>query len=180
VAKKVFVGHYMGGIPTVHATPKQVVLLIVDEDGVHLRGGFAGKDDLFSVPWEQVAALSAEGPDQVETRFTATRVALMGPFALAFKKDKKSDCFVVVELVDGEFLFQVRKKSQPELRADLAPWVRRPRGQKLPDPVAVPGGQAIDHGGERIRQLKDLAELRDQGVLTDEEFAVEKARVLGS
>ena len=30
-----------------------------------------------------------------------------------------------------------------------------------------------------IAQLKDLAELHAQGVLTDEEFAVQKARVLG-
>ncbi len=127
-----------------------------------------------------VTALSAEGPDQVQTRFTATRFALMGPFALAFKKDKKSDCFVVVESVEGEFLFQVRKKSQQELRSALAPWVGRTQGQVAPTPVAVQGGQASDHGDERIRQLKDLAELRDQGVLTDEEFAAEKARVLGS
>jgi hypothetical protein len=38
-----------------------------------------------------------------------------------------------------------------------------------PAPVADP-----------IQQLKDLAALRDQGVLTDEEFAAQKARILGS
>jgi Short C-terminal domain len=31
-----------------------------------------------------------------------------------------------------------------------------------------------------IQQLKDLAELKDQGVLTDEEFAAQKARILGT
>jgi hypothetical protein len=31
----------------------------------------------------------------------------------------------------------------------------------------------------RIQLLKDLAPLRDQGVLTDEEFEMQKARVLG-
>jgi putative oligomerization/nucleic acid binding protein len=31
-----------------------------------------------------------------------------------------------------------------------------------------------------IAQLKELAELRRQGVLTDEEFAAQKARLLGS
>jgi Short C-terminal domain len=36
-------------------------------------------------------------------------------------------------------------------------------------------------GGEsRVEQLKDLAALKDQGVLTEEEFAAEKARILGS
>jgi hypothetical protein len=31
-----------------------------------------------------------------------------------------------------------------------------------------------------IRQLKELAALRDQGVLTEEEFAAQKARILGA
>jgi Short C-terminal domain len=35
-------------------------------------------------------------------------------------------------------------------------------------------------GDDRVAQLKDLAALREQGVLTDEEFAAEKARVLAS
>ena len=30
-----------------------------------------------------------------------------------------------------------------------------------------------------IEQLKDLAQLHEQGVLTDEEFAAQKAKVLG-
>jgi Short C-terminal domain len=31
-----------------------------------------------------------------------------------------------------------------------------------------------------IQQLKDLASLKDQGTLTDEEFAAQKAKILGS
>ncbi|MDN5766299.1 MAG: SHOCT domain-containing protein [Humibacillus sp.] len=31
-----------------------------------------------------------------------------------------------------------------------------------------------------IEQLRGLGELRDQGILTEAEFAVQKARVLGS
>jgi hypothetical protein len=33
--------------------------------------------------------------------------------------------------------------------------------------------------GSRIAQLQQLAELKSQGVLTEEEFAAEKARILG-
>ena len=33
---------------------------------------------------------------------------------------------------------------------------------------------------EPIAQLKQLAELRDQGVLTEEEFAAQKAKLLGN
>jgi hypothetical protein len=34
-------------------------------------------------------------------------------------------------------------------------------------------------GEDRVQQLKDLAALKEQGVLTDAEFAAEKARILG-
>ena len=34
-------------------------------------------------------------------------------------------------------------------------------------------------GGDVVQQLKDLAELKNQGILTDEEFAAQKARILG-
>jgi hypothetical protein len=33
---------------------------------------------------------------------------------------------------------------------------------------------------DMVQQLKDLAELKDQGILTEEEFAAQKARILGS
>ena len=42
-----------------------------------------------------------------------------------------------------------------------------------PAPAAPAGG-----GEDRVQQLKDLAELKQQGVLSDEEFAAEKARIL--
>lgn len=35
-------------------------------------------------------------------------------------------------------------------------------------------------GDERIRQLRELGELKASGVLSDEEFQREKARILGS
>jgi hypothetical protein len=51
-----------------------------------------------------------------------------------------------------------------------------------PAPAAAPAAAApaASAGGEdRVSQLKDLADLKAQGVLTDEEFAAEKARILG-
>jgi putative oligomerization/nucleic acid binding protein len=50
-----------------------------------------------------------------------------------------------------------------------------PQEQYAPPPAA-PAAPAED----RVDQLKELAALKDQGVLTDEEFAAEKARVLAS
>lgn len=40
-----------------------------------------------------------------------------------------------------------------------------------PPPPAAPAGE------DRIAQLKDLADLKEQGILTDAEFAAETARI---
>jgi hypothetical protein len=45
-----------------------------------------------------------------------------------------------------------------------------------PPPPAAPAAGGTD----TITQLKELAELKRQGILTDEEFAAQKARILGS
>jgi hypothetical protein len=45
-----------------------------------------------------------------------------------------------------------------------------------PPPPAAPAAAAPDP----IQQLKDLGDLKAQGVLTDEEFAAAKAKILGS
>lgn len=42
-----------------------------------------------------------------------------------------------------------------------------------------PPAQAAAPAADPVQQLKDLAALRDQGVLTEEEFAQQKARILG-
>jgi Short C-terminal domain len=39
--------------------------------------------------------------------------------------------------------------------------------------------QAAAGGDDTIEQLKQLGELRDSGVLTEEEFAAQKAKILG-
>jgi hypothetical protein len=47
-----------------------------------------------------------------------------------------------------------------------------------PPPAAAPAAPAA--APSTIDQLKELAELKAQGVLTEEEFAAQKAKVLGS
>ena len=44
--------------------------------------------------------------------------------------------------------------------------------------AAPPQAPAAAPAPDPIRQLKDLAALHDQGVLTDEEFAAQKAKIL--
>ncbi len=48
--------------------------------------------------------------------------------------------------------------------------------QQQPAPAPAPAPPPKD----TVTQLKELAGLRDQGILTDEEFQAQKAKVLGS
>jgi len=45
-----------------------------------------------------------------------------------------------------------------------------------PAPSAAPATASTD---DKIEQLKQLADLKSQGILTDQEFATEKAKILG-
>jgi hypothetical protein len=44
----------------------------------------------------------------------------------------------------------------------------------VPAPAAAPAGESV------IDQLKELGELKSQGILTEEEFAAQKAKLLGA
>jgi Short C-terminal domain len=53
-----------------------------------------------------------------------------------------------------------------------------PQEYAAPPPQAAPPPAPGGGGESRVDQLKELASLKEQGVLTDEEFASEKARIL--
>jgi hypothetical protein len=46
--------------------------------------------------------------------------------------------------------------------------------------AAPPPPPAAAAGPDMVEQLQELAKLKDQGILTDAEFAAQKAKILGS
>jgi hypothetical protein len=55
-----------------------------------------------------------------------------------------------------------------------------PQAPLEPAPVAEPAAASVGLGPDDIEELKQLADLKDQGILTEEEFAAQKAKILGS
>jgi hypothetical protein len=53
------------------------------------------------------------------------------------------------------------------------------QGQQAPPPPQ-PAPAAAEPQVDMVAQLKELAELKDAGILTEEEFAAQKAKILGS
>ena len=73
----------------------------------------------------------------------------------------------------------IRPPVVRDLRRDL--WAKmpaKPGEAPLKDPrmMTIPTSEGHDN---RLASLKTLGELRDSGVLTEDEFAREKARILG-
>ena len=52
--------------------------------------------------------------------------------------------------------------------------------QQQYEPAPAPPAAAAAPAADPIEQLKQLAELKNQGILTDQEFAAQKAKILGS
>lgn len=65
-----------------------------------------------------------------------------------------------------------RAQAQPQ---EVAP----PQVHVVQVPAAEPAAPAAGGAGDVIAQLKQFAELRDAGILTEEEFAAQKAKLLG-
>lgn len=53
-----------------------------------------------------------------------------------------------------------------------------PQQAPAPQPAA-PAAPPADDMTAKVEQLKQLAQLKDQGILTEEEFAAQKAKILG-
>jgi hypothetical protein len=66
---------------------------------------------------------------------------------------------------------QARRFDAPA--APPAPAYEQPADAQVPPPRAAPSS------GDTLEQLKTLGELKSQGVLTEKEFAAQKAKILG-
>jgi hypothetical protein len=71
-----------------------------------------------------------------------------------------------------------RWARQGEYPYSQQPQYAEPEPQYAPPPPAAPAPAAP--AADPVQQLKDLAELKNQGIITDAEFVAQKARILGS
>ncbi|MFI9331345.1 SHOCT domain-containing protein [Kitasatospora sp. NPDC052868] len=70
-------------------------------------------------------------------------------------------------------------------RRQAGRWAQQEAPQQVAQPAPVqaapaPAAAPADDMSTRIAQLKQLGELRDQGLLTEAEFGTQKAAILGS
>lgn len=70
-----------------------------------------------------------------------------------------------------------KQQAGAQQAADAAAYQQQ---QQAPPPPPAPAPAAGGMNDAAIAQLKALADLHQQGILTDEEFSAQKAKILGS
>jgi hypothetical protein len=73
---------------------------------------------------------------------------------------------------------QANKWAEQDQYAPAYMSAQAPPQDYAPPPQAAPP-PAVAAGPDPIEQLKELGQLHEQGILTDEEFAAQKAKILG-
>jgi len=126
-------------------------------------------------PWSSISDVTIDGPSSKTSRVTATRLVTLGVFALAAKKST-SETLAIITLTSGQIItVMFTKKSEPEVRAIFTPHLGRI--SKLAEPAATVNFSPIS-SESRIKQLKDLSELLEKGLINNQEFLDLKSEIL--
>lgn len=166
---------YLGGLP--ERTREARGNLVLDDVRIGI-GTLNPKKAV--VRWSECAGVTVSG-GQVAKNKVGAEIAF-GVLGGLGAKGAKNQAVVSVRRTDGTTAyFQVDKASPQKVRAKIAPVLHSvgvPFLDELPVPqAAAPTAPSVPTLGE---QLRELAALRDEGLLTDEEFAERKARLLAS
>src|SRR4051812_2104651 len=74
---------------------------------------------------------------------------------------------------EGKWARQEAEEAPPQQQQPQQQYAPPPQQYAPPPPPAAPAP-------DPIQQLKDLADLKQQGILTDDEFAVQKSKILAA
>jgi hypothetical protein len=153
---------YLGGYK--HYSKKMEGQLAVYGDKIGFTGSLINK---FEINKSDVASVTVEGQDSVIQQRTITRNVLL---AGKSKTKEMKDTYITVTTNDGQqAVFHVADKSHMEVRPQILQKIG------LSGSVAARPQQA----GSVADELTKLASLKEQGVITLEEFDAKKAQLLG-
>jgi hypothetical protein len=164
--------NYLGGHP-IHPKKHTGGVLRFEADGVHMRAF----RDLFVIPWTDVEGLFVEGSEEIQRRVTAGRLLTLGAFAFAAKKKIPNSAYVTVTTKDGDAIFVCTKTGPHAIKAKLTSAIRWVEEHK---PSARPNAEpSLPATASIADELAKFAKLRDDGILSAEEFDAQKAKLLG-
>lgn len=162
-------GHYLGGHPDQSRSKSGNLYFTDSEIGVGLIGPKHG-----TVAWSDAASIEITSEQVAKSR--AGAALMFGVGALA-AKSSSNKATIIVRTKDGhQIYFQLDNKDAAHVRAKVSALLT---SAGVPFYAEVPIAATPAAGPDTIAQLAQLAQLREAGHLSDEEFQAQKARVLG-
>jgi hypothetical protein len=152
--------------------------LITTAEGLEFSGKKAQRA---VIPWSEITDMRVTTSET--SRVTMGRVLTIGVFALAAKK-KEQFTILEIETQFSTFAF-MSTQSQASVIDLMRPLMAGLRGASHASGPHValnanPSGTAGPAAQTVAEQIRELGALRDEGLLTDDEFTEKKARLLGS
>lgn len=147
-----------------------------DDSGLELRVGFINKQEFF-IPYEAITGMTVDTAE----RMTLTRVLLVGIFAFGLKKkdkflklDFQDDTNTAVSTVFGKGPGCDVPTLQGRISQAKHDYLAARPEATVVDAVPIETSATIDISAT----IEDLAQLRDKGILSEEEFQQKKAELL--
>ena len=170
---------YLGGHPKLGRQRISRLEIIVDDRGWTCTrslsvdsSGREVREVQFSLPWDAVTEVEVEVGGQ---HAMATRLLAAGVVGVLTAKRK---VFLVLSTAEGDAFFELHSRHPERIRAQLSPWTKAHlTGSVEASHVSRPPSAAPD-AGSPVGRLKELADLRDRGVIDPEEFELLKADLL--
>jgi hypothetical protein len=136
------------------------------------------KDKDIAIPASQIVSFEITGKEHSNARLSVTRMVTLGVFSLAApKRSTKKEASIYIGLKDGRrLMFQTNSLTESDVHRKLANAISRYsslQASQSSHQQSVPT-QTIDVAGEIAR----FADLRKQGILTDDEFEAKKKQLL--
>jgi hypothetical protein len=163
---------HLGGLPDL--TENTNYTMVATASGLTMQTGTFKKVDFLTYQWSEID-VSVGTEEELKERLTLSRIALVGPFAVFFrKKSSKVEYFVTISKDGYHGLFKVYPGSNSNFKPvkQMIEMHQRPIIQESVLPQA--GIAAIDP----LDRLEKLGRLLEQGTLTQAEFDKKKAEIL--
>ena len=163
---------HLGGLPEL--TENGIYTVVASNTGITFQTGTFKKTDFITYAWSDIDA-SVGTEEELKERLTLSRIALVGPFAVFFrKKSTKVEYFLTISKGDDHGLFKVAPASNSNFKPVKSLIEMHQRPISRTESQASPAPAAIDP----LDRLEKLARLLEQGILTQDEFDKKKAEIL--
>ena len=163
---------HLGGLPEL--AENGIYTVVANNTGITFQTGTFKKTDFITYPWSEIDA-SVGTEEELKERLTLSRIALVGPFAVFFrKKSTKVEYFLTISKGEDHGLFKVAPASNSNFKPVKSLIEMHQRVTPVTPPSAFQPSTTVDP----LDRLEKLARLLEQGILTQEEFDKKKAEIL--